>query len=60
MHKRYEPEKGKNGLALNMRGFLPLLKALRDPKDPKHGEALDYFGNSGNAENLRWILIQKA
>jgi hypothetical protein len=57
--ERYEPNAGPQSPGRMLKGFVPLLPALKDPKHPRHEEALDYFGKSGNAVVLRWILIEK-
>jgi hypothetical protein len=56
---RYESEWGPRSLGRTMKGFLPLIPALKDPKHPRHEETLDYFGKSDMAEIFRWILIRK-
>ena len=57
--ERYEPNAGPSSLGRMTKGFVPLLPALKDPKHPRHEEALDYFGKSANAVVFRWILIYK-
>jgi hypothetical protein len=43
----------------NMRGFLPLLPALRATNHVDRARALDYFANKSGWAVLQWILIQK-
>ena len=57
--ERYESEQGPRSVGRTMKGFLPLLPALKDAKHSQHEEALDYFGKSDTAVIFRWILIQK-
>jgi hypothetical protein len=57
--ERYESDGRQNSQGRKMKSFIPLMPALKDPKHPRHEEALDHFGKSEAATNLRWILIQK-
>jgi hypothetical protein len=57
--ERYEPDAGPRSQGREMKGFLPLLPALKDSKHPRHAEALDYFGKSESGVLMRWILIEK-
>jgi len=57
--ERYESEQGPRSQGRMMKSFIPLIPALKNPKDPQHGDALDHFGKSENGILLRWILIQK-
>ncbi len=57
--QRYQPRGGDDSQGQMIKNFIPLIPALADPKNPKHGEALDFFGKSRNATNLRWVFIQK-
>lgn len=42
-----------------LKGFLPLLPALADPKHADRKQALDYFANDSEWTFLQWILIRK-
>jgi len=42
-----------------LKGFLPLLPALADPKHADRKQALDYFVNDSQWTFLQWILIRK-
>ncbi len=59
MVERYESEKPPTAAGKLLRGFVPLLPALKDPKHPKREEALSYFGKQADGVIFRWILIQK-
>ncbi len=43
-----------------LKGFLPLLAALRDPASAEHTQALDYFAKQPDWIALQWILASRA
>ncbi len=47
-------------MTVTLQGYLPYLPALRDPADPKHGKALDYFAKNNDYISLQWILMKRA
>jgi hypothetical protein len=57
--QRYESEQGPESTGRVLKGFVPLIPALKDPKNPDHEKALDYFGKSDKGIVLRVILILK-
>ena len=57
--ERYETASGSNTTGKRMKGMLKLVPALKDPQHPDHAKALDYYGKSGGARVLRWILIKQ-
>jgi len=57
--ERYEKESGPNAMGARLKSFIPLLPALAEPKNPKHKEAIGYFGPDKNAVLIRWIWIEK-
>ncbi len=59
MIDRYESESGPQSPPRFIKGFLPLIPALKNPKSPEHEVALDYFGKSNAGVVLRWVLIKK-
>ncbi|MGB8354319.1 MAG: hypothetical protein WCD79_10555 [Chthoniobacteraceae bacterium] len=50
---------GDNSLAL-LKGFLPLIPALKDAASPDHGKALDWFATSPDWITYQWIFSQNA
>lgn len=56
---RYESSAGDDSQGRRLQKFLPLLPALKDPSNPKHQDALDYFGRDQSWGILRWLWIQK-
>jgi len=57
--ERYEREKGPEAPGARLKGFLLLLPALANANDPKHKQAISYFGNDPNWVILRWLWIDK-
>jgi hypothetical protein len=57
--ERYESEEGPRSQGRMIKSFIPLIPALKNPKDPLHGDALDHFGKSENGVLFRWILIRE-
>jgi hypothetical protein len=57
--ERYEKDKGPKAFGAQLKEFLPLLPALANAKDPKHSEAISYFGKDTICVTLRWIWIEK-
>jgi hypothetical protein len=57
--ERYESKDGPMSRGARMKQFLPLLPALADAGDPRHQEAINYFGNDASWVMLRWIWIEK-
>jgi hypothetical protein len=55
--QRYESQQGPESTGPILKGFVPLIPALKDPKSPDHEKALDYFGKSNKGLVLRTILI---
>jgi hypothetical protein len=55
--ERYESKAGTESTGRILKGFVPLLPALKDPKHPDHGKALDYFGKRNEGQVLRTILV---
>jgi hypothetical protein len=56
---RYESDQGPQSTGRLLKGFLPLIPALKDKNDPGHQQALDYFGKAKTGLVLRSILILK-
>jgi hypothetical protein len=56
---RYESQQGPESTGRTLKGFIPLIPALKDPNNPDHEKALDYFGKSNKGSVLRVILILK-
>lgn len=56
---RYESQQGPDSTGRILKGFVPLIPALKNPKNPDHEKALDYFGKSNKGLVLRVILILK-
>jgi hypothetical protein len=59
MISRYYSRSGPKASARVILDFLPLVKALKDPKSPDYTKAMDYFGSSASGVVFRWILIEK-
>jgi hypothetical protein len=57
--ERYESTDGPMSRGARMKQFLPLLPALANAGDPRHQEAINYFGNDASWVMLRWIWIEK-
>ena len=57
--QRYESQQGPESAGRVLKGFVPLIPALKDPQNPDHEKALDYFGKSDKGTVLRVILILK-
>ena len=57
--ERYESDKGPKARGARLKGFLPLLPALANANDPKHKQAISYFGNDPDWVILRWLWIEK-
>ena len=57
--ERYEPDKGAETTGRILKGFIPLIPALKDAKSPDHQKALDYFGKPNYGAVLRTLLILK-
>ena len=57
--ERYESDQGPKAQGAKLKKFLPLLPALADPRNAKHGEAIGNFGNDPNWVILRWLWIEK-
>jgi hypothetical protein len=57
--ERYESTQGPKSRGARMKQFLPLLPALANARNPKHKEAISYFGNEASWVMLRWIWIEK-
>lgn len=58
--ERYPRDPDPEDMMYKLRGFLPLIPALRDPASPDHGKALDYFANYSQWPSLQWTLLQNA
>ena len=59
MFRRYDQEDGPKSLSGKLKRFLPLLPALTDVNDPKHKQAVIFFGNDPGFVILRWLWIDK-
>lgn len=57
--ERYESFKRPGSSTQQLKGFLPLIPALKDPKHPDREKALDYFARSSYWTALQWFLITK-
>lgn len=57
--ERYESQEGPESTGRILKGFVPLIPALKDPNSPDHEKALDYFGKSNKGLVLRVVLILK-
>ena len=57
--ERYESFKRPGSSTQRLKGFLPLIPALKDPKHPDHDKALDYFVRSNQWTTLQWLFITK-
>ncbi len=51
---------GDYGMMQKLKGFLPLLPALKDSRHRDHGKALDYFGSYNQWPTMQWVLAQEA
>jgi hypothetical protein len=51
---------GHDKMMLSMKGFVPLVPALKDSKQPDHNKALDYFAKNDEWPTLQWILIKNS
>ncbi len=59
--ERYPSDPGdKDDMINKLHGFLPLIKAFRDPASPEHGKALDYFAGYAEWPTLQWTFLQNA
>ena len=59
-HERYPDADPAKDMALKLKGFLALLPAFKNPENPDHGKALDYFGKYNQWPTLQWMYLQKA
>ncbi len=52
---------GKDSEMMNtLKGFIPLVPALKDASHPEHTKALDYFATNHHWPTLQWIFIKNA
>ncbi len=51
---------GEEDMMRKLKAFIPLIPALKDPANPDHGKALDFFQKYQSWPTLQWVLIQKA
>ncbi len=57
--ERYDSFKRPDSAPRQLRGFLPLIPALKDPKHADHAKALDYFARDRHWAALQWYFIKK-
>lgn len=56
---RYDSARKSNSRTQRLKAFLPLIPALKNPADPGHAKALDYFADDSAWPVLQWIMIKQ-
>lgn len=58
---RYPPQdEAKGDMMTMLKGFLPLVPALKDASSADHAKALDYFAKYSQWPTLQWVFIRGA